>query len=265
MSRLRRSSLFGLSMPELAVAATILFVVSTAIMTMFVTGLRQTGQATQNHDLENLTRQKLAQLRVIPYTQLATQVASDAPFSPPLPDARYRYSVVVTPLAGEDPVRTAVVEVTVTHPDHGSRSARTVRCDVVVDPGQAAFEKFGCVQCHSLPQAGSPTDRFRVPLGPIVPTSTMDYEGRGMPNNTPSESDWETYIEDSIRNPGAVDPFAGSAEGADLAYTTMVGEFYVEGVDSEFDPDSTDPVVAANSMSAAEVQAMGAWLAQFQP
>ncbi len=261
--RNRRSSLYGLSMPELAVAATILFVVSTAIMTMFVTGLRQTAQATQNHDLENLTRRKLAELRVLPYPQLAAQAGLDLPFPSPLDD--YRFSIALSPVPGEDPTRTAVVEVSVTHPEHGTRSARTVRCDVVVDPGQAAFEKFGCVQCHSLPQAGSPTDRYRVPLGPIIPTSTMDYQGRGMPNNTPSEGDWRAYIADSIRDPGAVDPFAGSSEGADLSYTTMVGEFYIEGQDPEFDPDSTDPVVASNSMSAAEVDAMATWLAQFQP
>lgn len=255
----------GLTMPEVMVAMTILFVVSSFIMTMFVTGMRQTGQATQNQDLENLTRKKLAELRVMPYAQLGSEVVTDAPFSPAPADDRYRYSVSLSPLPGEDPARTTIVQVTVTHPDYGVRTARTVRCEVIVDPGQAAFEKFGCVQCHTLPQAGAAASTDRVPLGPITPTSTTDYAGRGLSGPNPSNAEWESYIAQSVADPGAVNAYAGSAQETDLIWTDMVGEFYVEGVDPEFDPASTDPVIASNSMSSTELNAIATWLAQFQP
>lgn len=255
----------GLTMAEILVATTILFVVSTFIMTMFVTGLRQTRQASQHQDMENLMQLKLAELRLIEYDDLSTQVASNATFSPPPDDDRYRYSVTLTPVPGEDPSSVTQVNLTVTHPEFGVRTARTVRCDIDIDPGLVAFRKFGCDVCHSLPQAGLPVTPDLVPLGPITPTSTTDYVGRGLPSNDPTAAEWEAYIIESVSFTAATDAYTSSAEGASLVFPVMIDSFLVEGVDPTFDPNSADPAIANASMTSEELQSIATWLAQYQP
>jgi type II secretory pathway pseudopilin PulG len=246
----------GLSMPELMVAMTVLFVVSSLIMSMFVTGMRQTAQATQNQDLESLTRQKLSELREMDYALLDGEAGTEA-FDPPYQE--FQSTVTFTPLQGETLADARVVEVSVTHPDYGTRSARTVRCNIVIDPGKAAWEKFACGSCHSLPGAGY-EDPTMLPLGPI-PVGDPGFAGpRPIP---PGPGGLETYIRDSIVDPTAYEAYDPLVEG------TMTN-FYVEGEpnpapgDPPYDPNNSDEFIRLNSMSDEEVDAMATWISTFQ-
>lgn len=237
-------------MPELMVAMTVLFIVSTFIMTMFVTGLRQTAQATQNQDLETLTKAKVSELSQMDYALLDGQ-AGTAPL--PAPNDDYTCTVAFSPLEGEVLANARVVEVTVTHPDYGTRTGRTVRCNIVIDPGKAAWDKFGCGSCHSLPAAGYDLAGM-LPLGPI-PVGTPGFEGpRPVP---PGPGGLETYIKASIDNPTGYNAYDPDVEGT-------MSDFYIEGVDPEYDPSSSDSFVRANSMSNAEKDALATWIATFQ-
>ncbi len=231
-------------MAELMVGMTVMFVVCSFVMSMFVTGLRQTAQASQNQDMESLMRQKVGEFRVIDFSQLDSQTMSG---NFPPPHQAFHFDVIFKPLAGEDMSNARVVDVTVTHPDYGQRNARTVRANVQVNPGRAAWEKFDCGACHSLPAAGYPEATGLVSLAPIQvddPDNPRPIGPGGI----------REYIEDSVRAP---DDF--------IAYSDMgvMQDFYVEG-DAEYDPDSPDEFVAANSMSNEELQALSAWISEFQ-
>lgn len=243
-------------MPELMVAMTVLFIVSTFIMSMFVTGLRQTGQATQNQDLETFTKAKLSELAQMDYGMLDAEAAVDQPL-PGHPG--YRYTVAFSALETEALADARVVEVTVTHPEYGTRSGRTVRCNIIIDPGKAAWEKFGCAECHSLPGAGYidpvPPASAYIPLGPIpVGTPGFDPGDRPIP---PGPNGLETYIKDSINDPAGYKAYDPLVEGS-------MSNFYVEGVDPEFDPASTDDFIRGNSMSQAERDALATWIVTWQ-
>lgn len=231
-------------MAELTVGMTVMFVVCSFVMSMFVTGLRQTAQASQNQDMESLMRQKVGEFRVIEFSQLDSQTMAG---NFPTPHQAFHFDVIFKPLAGEDMSNARIVDITVTHPDYGRRSARTVRANVQVNPGRAAWEKFDCGACHSLPAAGYPEATGLVSLAPIQ----VDDPANPRPLGPGGISE---YIEDSVRNP---DDF--------IAYSDMgvMQDFYVEG-DAEYDPDSEDEFVAANSMSNEELQALAAWISEYQ-
>lgn len=234
----------GLSMAELMFAMTVMFVVCSFVMSMFITGLRQTAQASRNQDLESLTRQKVGEFRVIEFDQLDSQTMSG---SFPAPHQSYRFEVAYRALPGEEMSDARVVEVTVSHPEYGRRNARTVRANVQKNPGQAAWEKFDCGACHSMPAAGYPAGTGLVSLAPIDVDNPSNPRPIGPGGIT-------AYIEQSIRDTNSF-----------IAYDDMgtMTDFYVEG-EPEFDPDSSDEFVAANSMSNEELQALAAWIADFQ-
>lgn len=234
----------GLSMAELMFAMTVMFVVCSFVMSMFITGLRQTAQASQNQDLESLTRQKVGEFRVVEFSQLDSMTMSG---SFPDPHQAYRFDVVYAPLAGEDMSNARVVDVTVTHPEYGRRNARTVRANVQENPGRVAWEKFDCGACHSMPAAGYPEGAALVSLAPI----DVDDPSNPRPIGPGGITD---YIEQSVRDTNSF-----------IAYDDMgtMTDFYVEG-EPEFDPDSSDEFVAANSMSNEELQALAAWISEFQ-
>ena len=245
-------------MPELMVAMTILFVVSSFIMSMFVTGMRQTAQATQNQTLEALTRQELGKLRVMPFASLDAEAGTHA-FPAPLQD--YEYEVEFRPIAGEAITDAKICEVTVTHPEYGIRSGRVFRANANIDPGRAAWEKFDCGSCHFLPNAGLQDSGagVQISLGPIP--STPGFDGpRPIP---PGPNGLETYISESITNPKNYRAYDPNVEG-------LMTNFYVENEpspepsDAPYDPNSPDPFVAQNSMSEAERDAIATWVATMQ-
>ena len=239
----------GLSMPELMVAMTVLFIVSTFIMSMFVTGLRQTGQATQNQDLESLTRAKVSELSQMEWSALIALPQITQNF--PVPYDAYSWKLEFSPLQGESINESRVCEVTVSHPDYGIRTGRTVRCNIVIDPGKAAWDKFGCDACHSLPGAGY--DNGLLPLGP-VPVGDPGFDG---PRPVaPGPNGLKNYIKDSIDNPTGYNAYDPATEG-------VMQVFYVEG-DPLYDPSSSDAFVRANSMSNAEKDALATWITTFQ-
>jgi type II secretory pathway pseudopilin PulG len=242
-------------MPELMVAMTILFVVSTFIMSMFVTGMRQTAQATQNQQMETLVREKLSELRVMSYGSLNAELGAHT-FA--APNADYQYTVAFWPIDGETMADARVVEVTVTHPEYGTRSARTVRSNFVRNPGRDAWDKFGCGTCHYIPSAGLPDTGLgvQIDLGPIPVNDPSN--PRPVP---PGPDGVKEYIKNSIMNP--TDFLAYDDQGS-------MQDFYIEGEpnpapgDPPFDPNSSDVFVADNSMSQAEVDAIANWLSQYQ-
>jgi hypothetical protein len=243
-------------MPELMVAMTTLFVVSTFIMSMFVTGMRQTAQATQNQDLETLTRQELGKLRAMPYTSLDAEGGTH-PFPAPLDD--YEYTVDFRTIPGESLADARICDVTVSHPSYGQRTGRVFRANANIDPGRAAWEKFDCGTCHFLPNAGLQDQGVgvQISLGPIPTTAGADGP-RPIP---PGPTGLEDYIKQSITQPDLY-----------MAYDDQgnMQNFYVENEpspavgDPPFEPDSTDPFIAQNSMSEAERDAIAAWIVQMQ-
>lgn len=239
----------GLSMPELMVAMTVLFIVSTFIMSMFVTGLRQTAQATQNQDLESLTKAKVCELSQIDYGMLDAQ-AGTAPL--PAPNSEYICTVAFSALDGEAMADARVVEVTVTHPEYGTRTGRTVRCNIVIDPGKAAWDKFGCGSCHSLPGAGYDLPGM-LPLGPI-PVGDPGFDGpRPIP---PGPTGLQDYIKDSIVDPTGYKAYDPDEEG-------VMQDFFMEG-EAEYSPNDPDQFIRANSMSNAERDSLATWISTFQ-
>lgn len=244
----RDSQKRGLSMPELMVAMTILFVVCSFVMSMFVTGMRQTAQATQNDELESLVRTEIGKLTQVPFADL---VDSSGPMDAPYED--YNREVSLSGVPGEDPDKVKVVEVTVSHPEYGSRSGRTVRCDIIIDPGKAAWEKFDCASCHSLATAGYAEGIY--PLGPI-PTA----DGFDGPRPIPAgPNGLRDYIREAILNPEDY-----------RAYDAAMQNFYIEGEpnpvpgDPPFDPNNVDEFIRKNSMSEAEMDALADYIASFQ-
>ncbi len=231
-------------MAELMVGMTILFVVCTFVMSMFITGLRQTAQAPQKQDLETLARLKVGEFRVVEFSQLDAQTMSGnfaAPYE------RYQFDVAYRPLPGEDLSDARVVEVTVSHPDYGQRSSRTVRSNVQENPGRAAWEKFDCGACHSLPAAGYPEAAALVSLAPIQVADPANPRPIG-PGGIAE------YIEQSVRNPNEF-----------IAYSDLgtMQNFYIEG-ESDYNPTSEDDFIAANSMSNEELQALVTWISEYQ-
>ena len=238
-----KSRTSGLSMPELMVAMTILFVVSTFVMSMFVTGARQTGQATQNQDLESLVRLKVSELREANFSTLA----NIGPTAFPPPNDRFQFQVELLTMPGEATTDARIVQVTVTHPEFGSRTGRTVRSNVVVDPGAVAWEKFGCGACHSLPAGGYPDDSVLLPLGPIPTTPGFDGP-RPIP---PGPGGLEAYIRDSIDNTLGYRAYDPLTEGA-------MSTFDVQGSDPAYTPG------AAGSMSTQEIADLATWIRKLQ-
>ncbi len=253
--RTNRNRSRGLTMAEVMVAMTVLFIVSTFIMSMFVTGLRQTAQATQNQQLETLTRTKLSELRQIDYGLLVPEV--NIPFPPP--NSAYTYSVSLSTMPGESYADARLVDVSVSHPEYGTRNGRAIRCNIVLDPGKAAWEKFQCGSCHSLPGAGYDGSGL-LPLGPI-PVADPGFDGaRPIP---PGPGGLETYIKASIVDPTAYNAYDPSVEGTMQNYY-VEGESNPEPGDPPYDPNNSDPSIRANSMGQAEVDALAAWVATFQ-
>lgn len=234
----------GLTMAELMVGMTVMFVVCTFVMSMFVTGLRQTAQAPQKQELETLARLKLGEFRVMEFSQLDSQTMTGT-FAPP--HEQYHFDVTYRQLPGEDMANARVVEVSVSHPDYGQRNARTVRSNVQENPGRAAWEKFDCGACHSLPAAGYPEAGTLVSLAPIQ----VDDPANPRPIGPGGISE---YIEQSVRDPNSF-----------IAYSDLgiMQDFYIEG-ESDYDPASDDEFVAANSMSNEELQALVTWIAEYQ-
>lgn len=238
----------GLTMAEVMVSITVLFVVSSFIMGMFVMGARQTAQATQNHDLASLTRTKLSEVQSLKYGDL-DGIPTTGNF--PAPNDGFSFRIDFSVVDGQDLADARIVEVTVSHPDYGTRSARTVRADASIDPGKEAWEKFGCGACHTLPAGGYPDLAGRRTLGPI-PVA-------GPPARPVGPGGLEEYVADSIRDPMLFEAYtAGPPDNAGF-----MQDFIIEG-EPGYDPNSTDPVTAANSMSTQEVEALATWITSLQ-
>ena len=112
-----------------------------------------------------------------------------------------------------------------------------------LEPGQEAFNKFGCASCHSIPSAGYPEYDFFVPLDSI---------GGDPDNPRPFESDPDLEIEDYIRD-SIIDPQEFLAYPVEDTLGPML-EFSVEGHDPDFDESS--------GVSSSELDAMAEWLAE---
>lgn len=232
----------GLSMAEMVFAMTLLFLVATFVMSMFIQGSRQMAQAAQNHDLASLTRTKLTEIRAMPFGDLDS--LPGAPTGFPAPNDQFTYSVQFLDFNGEDQAVSRTVELTVSHPTYGSRVVRTVRSLVQPpDPGQVAWEKFGCATCHSIPSAGYPDDGYMIPLEPI---------GALNPGVT-RPGPWDSYISESVQDPNAFDPFPA---GGGVFENDVMLDYNVEG-DASYDPNT--------GVSSQELSDMAAWIATFQP
>ncbi len=233
----------GLTMVEMVFAMTLLFLVGSFVMSMFVTGSRQMAMASQNQDLASVTRTKLTEIQSMPFADLASLPTT--PTALPAPYDQFSYSVSESSFNGESPAVSKQLELTVTHPTFGSKVVRTVRTLVPPpNPGKEAFDKFGCAACHSLPSAGYPDGPFMIPLDPI-----------GDLNDTVTRpGPWQDYIAESVADPNAFDPFpAGGTTGLE---NDVMLDFSVEG------EPSYDPNVG---ISAQELNDMAAWIATFQP
>lgn len=233
----------GLTMIEMVFAMTILFLVGSFVMSMFVTGSRQMAMASQNQDLATVTRTKLTEIQSMPFANLNSLPTT--PTALPAPHNDFRYSVSFSAFNGEDINTSKQVELTVTHPTFGSKVVRTVRTLLPPpNPGKDAFDKFGCAACHSIPSAGYPDAPGFIPLEPIG----------ALNNGVTRPGPWEDYIAESISDPNAFDPFpAGGTTG--LEDDAML-DFSVEG-EATYDPNY--------GISAQELDDMAAWIATFQP
>ena len=237
----------GLSMLEMVMAMTVLFLVGAFVMNMFVQGSRQMAKAANREKLTSLARAKVSEMRLMDYVDLDGATLSG---SFPAPDDGFQYQVSYSDFQGYPQTEARTVTIAVSHPTHGRTVTRIVRSNVPpLDPGQVAFNKFGCATCHSLPAAGYPAAAGLVPLDQV---GQIGDAPPGWPN--PSAADFENYVTTSISDPTAFDPFP-TGSGSPYEALTMT-DYKYQGVDPDYDP--------AVDVSIQEGTDMAVWLRGLQ-
>lgn len=237
----------GLSMIEMMFAMVILFLVGAFIMNMFATGSYQLAQAGKREKLEGLSRSKTSELRLVDFLALAP---TPTPVSFPPPDNAYQYQVTLSNFGSYPPTEARLVDIAVSHPTNGTIRTRLVRWNVPpLDPGQVAFNKFGCASCHSLAAAGYP------PGPTLVPLDAIGVAGNPRPFQTDPSITLNAYIVDSVVNPGGFDAYPN---GGGLGYSDLtMTPFQVEGYSATYDPSM--------DVSAQEMTDLANWVAGFNP
>lgn len=222
----------GLTIPELMLAMFLMFITAAFVMNLFILGARQTANVSQTSELVSYSNSKVSELLTAPFPSVGP---SSGYFDPPANE--YSFNVTTQPNFGSDPNLT-VVEVEVRHTTHGTRNTRFLRSKLPPkDPGQAAFERLACWSCHSLPSMGYADAPGLVPLTGIG-SRPAGWTGGLAP---------DAYVEQSVRDPALVDNYGGT-------YGAM--QIYFEETDPLYDPVNNP----ANSVSDAEITALGNWL-----
>lgn len=235
-------------MLEMVFAMGLLFLVGAFVMNMFVQGSRQMAKATNREKLSSLARAKASEMRLLAFADLDT-ISTSSSF--PAPNNDYNYTISYSDFVPYPQTEARIVTVAVSHNEHGRIVTRLVRSRVPpLDPGQVAFNKFGCSACHSLPAAG-------YPAGPdLVPLDSIGSLGVPRPfGPSPTTAQLESYIVDTIADPNFFDPFPA---GIGSPYETLtMTDFKYEG---EGDP-TYDPSVDVSLQEGIDI---ATWIAGLQ-
>lgn len=235
----------GLSMIEMMFAMVILFLVGAFIMNMFATGSYQLARAGKREKLEGLSRSKTSEMRLVNFSALTSTTGNFA-----APDNAYQYQVTLSNFGSYPPSEARLIDIAVSHPNNGTIRTRLVRWNVPpLDPGQVAFNKFGCASCHSLASAGYP------PGPTLVPLDAIGVAGNPRPYQTDPSISLNSYIVDSVVNPGGFDAYP---DGGGLGYSDLtMTAFQVQGYSPGYDPTV--------DVSAQEMTDLANWVAGFNP
>lgn len=221
-------------MIEMMVSMVILFMVGVFVMDMFVSGSRQMVRAATNERLSALLNAKVSELRLLPYDSLDAVTLTGA-F--PAPDEAYQYTIAYDDFAPYSLSDARTLTVTVRHPDTGQMTRHMIRSKVPPkDPGQVAFDKFGCASCHTMAPAGYPD------VSGLVPLDRIGDSGPQRPYQAGSGT-FEQYVRDAIVNPGDFN--------SDPDNELIMDDFILEG-----EPGYDESV----DMSTEELDALVTWI-----
>lgn len=206
----------GLSSLELIVALGLLIMISGFMMNSFIMAARAGSQATKKNVLSSLAREKAAIIRNSTFDEVLA-LPNSGNFAPPHED--YSFELTLSSVAGQDPALVTAVEIRVAHPKKGTKTVRTLKSKLPdLDPGELAFRKYACDQCHTLSAAGYTYDPD--PANPRIPLDRIT-ERPGLPNDDGTmppplsfadEAAMRTYIAGSILSPTAIDRYESTGQ-----------------------------------------------------
>lgn len=246
---MRRRIARGFSSLELLVAIGLLFLIGGFLMNCFITAARASAQVTRSNVLSSLARQQATLIQSLPYDDVLSLSAAG---SFPAPHDDYAYTLSFSPVVGStialDPTLITRVEIRVSHPDYGARTLSTLKSRMPdLDPGELAFRKYACDQCHTV--AGTMYTLDPDPTKPRIPLDALATQP-GLPNTDGSMP--------------APLPYSGPTLQGYIVASTLAPNGYSRYETTTQDAMATVVVDQGGGVTSEEATQIAQWLMNFQ-